>query len=104
MAESQYTREERRKIAQLALGKSRREVTEIAQRYSVAPTTVYNWRRELLEEGGDVDGGGGEHVAKRHDEGAPKVEAMATRIRQLESTIADMAVEMLSERRRMRAR
>lgn len=108
MAESRYTKSERRRIARRAVDKTRRQIEEMAVEYNVAPTTIYNWRKELIDAGlADIpedqleviepDG-----VEPRIDgsmSARTEMQKLKARVRELEGALADLTLELLAARR-----
>ena len=63
----QYSADLKAKIAIEAV-KGQRTIQEIASHYSVHPSQVTQWKKQLLESAGDIFSGGRDHAAEADEQ------------------------------------
>lgn len=107
MATSSYSLQRRRRIAFEALNMNRQQIAALSKEVGVAPTTIYNWRRDLTNAGEEA-------IAAAAADDAPPVKTeslddlreqltlFAARVRDLEATLADQAADLYRYKRALR--
>ena len=88
-----YTAEEKSKILREVLedGKS---VSEVAEKYELHPNCIFNWRKQLLEEGKQTFKIKRPDISRKAD--ARKIAVLEEKIKQKDEVIAELAGELLA--------
>jgi len=88
-----YTPEEKSKILREVL-EDGKTISDVAQKYEIHPNCIFNWRKQLLEEGQQTFQIKRPDISKKAD--ARKIAMLEEKIKQKDEVIAELAEELLA--------
>jgi len=87
-----YTPEEKSKILREVL-EDGKTISDVADKYEIHPNCIFNWRKQLLEEGKQTFRIKRPDISRKADE--RRIAALEEKIRQKDEVIAELAEELL---------